>query len=90
MQSLVYLFPAAAVLLVACSLSLLVKSEALRGAGRVAGGIGLILFGCFMAILFYNLTQQVFLFWSACAVIVSGALHLASGARKFVRRHQAS
>lgn len=82
-----YLFPAAAALAMLAALSLLAKSEAIRGAGRIAGGIASILLGSFLAIIFFELTTQPFLYWSAWAVIVSGAITLLSGARKFIRRN---
>ncbi len=86
---LTYLFPAAALLCLLSALSLFAKSEAFRGAGRVAGGLGLILLGTFLALIFHGLTQQVFLYWSAWTVIACGVITAGSGLRKFIRRNAA-
>ncbi len=82
------LFSAAALTALASALSLLAKSEAIRGGGRIVGGISWILVGAFLLTLTYGTpglpTPCGFL--SGCLVF-TGVVTVASGLRKFLRRN---
>lgn len=81
------LLPTAAALSLLNAISLLCKSEAYRGLGRIAGGAALILLGCYLSHLLPFITGQTTQYFSAWLVLASGVVTLASGARKFLRRN---
>lgn len=65
------------------SISLFFKAEAIRGLGRVAGGISITAMSYFAYLQFVSGTGLVL----AIALAVCGLVTIASGARKFARRN---
>jgi len=82
------LFGAAALTALVSALSLLAKSEAIRGGGRVIGGLSWILVGAFLLALTFGtpgLPSPCGLL-SGCLVF-TGVVTVASGLRKYLRRN---
>jgi hypothetical protein len=85
MENLTLLFMAAVVLAVLNALSLLAKTESIRGLGRVIGGFSWICFGAFALLL--PAAQATGFAAASYVLIACGLLGVGSGARKFARRN---
>lgn len=79
------LFLAAALLGLLSALSLLARAEALRGSGRVAGGVSTVLLGTFLLLAFkqHSAAYQVL----SAVIILTGLMTVGSGVRKYLRRN---
>jgi hypothetical protein len=80
-----WLFLIAVVLGLLSALSLLAKAEALRGSGRIAGGLSTLLLGLFL-LLVLNQHSAVYQLLSA-GVVLCGLVTVGSGVRKYMRRN---
>jgi len=85
------LFLIALLLALVSTLALLAKNEGIRGIGRVAGGFSWTLFGAFLLDLCCSTGQLPASYTlPSAALVLMGVVTIASGARKFARRHTAS
>jgi hypothetical protein len=84
----IVVFGLAIAALVVSTVSLLAKNEGFRGAGRVALAVSLLAFGVFLLDI-SRVAELGNIFYGGLVVLGCGAITLASGVRKYIRRNTA-